>query len=74
MRKIDVISDPRSCLNRSTDEEPVFVIRGSDPIAGDVIRDWARRARRAGHREEKCVRAEREAREEFDTWPKKVPD
>lgn len=28
--------------------EPVFVIRGSDPVAGDAIRAYKRAARRAG--------------------------
>lgn len=31
------------CLGRSTDAEPVFVLCGRDPVAGDIIREWADR-------------------------------
>jgi len=35
------ISNPTSCLNQSQPDEPVFVICGRDPLAAEIIREWA---------------------------------
>lgn len=48
MIKKDEISNPSSCLNRATDDEPLFVLRGKDVTAPDVIRDWCFRRIDAG--------------------------
>lgn len=46
--KRDELSNPTSCLNKASDDEPVFVLRAHDPLAADTIRYWAglRRAQR----------------------------
>jgi hypothetical protein len=44
MLKKDEVSNPKSCLNKAADDEPVFVLRAKDPIAAEVVRDWAERA------------------------------
>lgn len=41
MIKRDEISDPYSCLNRASDDEPIFVLRAHDKIAPYVVRQWA---------------------------------
>jgi len=41
MKKIDELTDPRSCLNRATDDEPLFVLRANDELAPSVVRQWA---------------------------------
>lgn len=35
------LSNPESCLNKSEDDEPVFVICARDPLAAEIIREWA---------------------------------
>lgn len=48
MRKMDEIETEDSCLNRSGSEEPLFVLCGRDPAAGDAIREWIRQRVRMG--------------------------
>lgn len=43
MKKRDELADPKSCLNRAQDDEPIFVLLGRDPAAAETIRYWARR-------------------------------
>lgn len=43
MTKLEMISDPNSCLNKAADDEIVFTLRSKDPEAAETIRDWARR-------------------------------
>lgn len=43
MKKRDEISDPKSCLNKAHDDDWVFVLKQSDPVMPDAIRDWAKR-------------------------------
>jgi hypothetical protein len=45
MTKADELSNPQSCLNRSADDEPLFVICGRDQLSSDAVRDWAIRFR-----------------------------
>lgn len=40
MRKKDEISNPRSCLSKAQPDEMIFVLRGIDIAAPDVIRYW----------------------------------
>jgi hypothetical protein len=42
MLKKDEINNQHSCLNSAADDEPVFVLRGNDELAPQVIRAWAR--------------------------------
>lgn len=51
MKKRDEISNPNSCLNRAADDEPLFVLRGKDVAAPEVIRDWAHRRVMCGKNE-----------------------
>lgn len=41
MLKSEEIRDPRSCLNRATDNEPIFVLLARDQAAADTVRWWA---------------------------------
>lgn len=34
------LDNPDSCWNRAADDEPVFVLRATDPVAAKVIRYW----------------------------------
>jgi hypothetical protein len=33
-------SDPSSCLNKAHPNEPLFVLRGQDRVAAEVVRYW----------------------------------
>lgn len=41
MRKLKEISEPTSCLNRALDDEPIFVLKSTDELAGSIVRTWA---------------------------------
>ena len=49
----DEIKDPNSCLNRAADDEPIFVLRGKDPLFAKIVEEWATRALLAGLHEDK---------------------
>lgn len=54
--------------------EPLFTLRGRDPLAAETVRDWARRANDAGVSKTKVAEAILLA-DEMDAWePKKLPD
>jgi len=38
----------KGCLGKAADDEPVFILRGQDALAEDLVREWA--ARFAAHR------------------------
>lgn len=39
--KREELSNPKSCLNRASDDEPLFVLRAHDKVAPHVVRAWA---------------------------------
>ncbi len=41
MEKNQELLDPKSCLNKAADDEPLFVLRAHDKLAPVVIRLWA---------------------------------
>lgn len=41
MLKREEIETPTSCLNKSQDDEPIFVLCARDKLAPEVIRKWA---------------------------------
>lgn len=57
---------------RIPQDEPVFLIRGQDKVAGDAVRAWADlNDRNGGDRE--LSRQAREQAARMDTWPSKKP-
>jgi hypothetical protein len=61
-------------LSKARDDEPIFVLRGQDRLAPDVVRQWADRAEQAGCDTEK-VREAREVAAAMEAWPqRKLPD
>lgn len=60
MNKLEVITNPESCLNKAADDEPLFVLRGKDPLYAAVVRYWANIADGV-HEPEKIIAAYREA-------------
>jgi hypothetical protein len=43
MTKRENLADPNSCLNKAEDDEPLFILRASDPLAPALVRLWASR-------------------------------
>lgn len=59
------------CLSRCEPTEPVFVLRGQDPLAADLVREWAgMMAARFPERREKINGALALA-DAMDAWPTK---
>jgi hypothetical protein len=42
MNKAHELLSPTSCFNRAAPDEPIFVLRANDPLAPDIVREWAR--------------------------------
>lgn len=65
------IQDPAGLI---PEEEPVFIIRGQDVVAGDAVRAWADLAEAVGA-DPALVERARTWAERMDAWPvKKAPD
>lgn len=39
--KVDELRNADSCFNKAASDEPIFVLRGKDPLAGAAVRLWA---------------------------------
>lgn len=52
MLKIDELNTPTSTFNKALDDEPIFVLKSTDPAAPAVIRAWIRL------RQDTCITAE----------------
>jgi hypothetical protein len=74
MLKRDEIANPNSCLNKAADDEPVFVLRGRDALAPEIVRDWANRAEANGASADKVDEA-RALADKMHAWPaRRMPD
>ncbi len=74
MRKSQEIYDPNSCLNKAKSDEPIFVIRGQDALAVQVIAYWISLGLESGVPEDKLLDAFNTALA-MKAWPnRKVPD
>ena len=62
------------CLGKAADDEPVFILRGQDMLAPDLVELWAEMAE--GHRCDPAKVAEaRELAAKMRAWPiRKYPD
>jgi hypothetical protein len=83
MLKKDELTNPNSCLNRASDDEPLFVLRAQDVFAAAAIKEWAQLYRQAHAPGNKWDSEEHHAKYEeamtcadkFDTWEgRKIPD
>lgn len=68
--KRDEIKDPNSCLNRAADDEPIFVLRGKDPLSAKLVRTWAAGALLEGHHEDDKIKAAWRYADAMDAWRK----
>jgi hypothetical protein len=65
------------CYDKADADEPLFVLRSTDMLAPEMVREWAYRAMVAGTPIEKVQQARRDA-DAMEDWQiknsKKVPD
>jgi len=62
-----------TCLSKSQDDEPLFVLCARDPDASNTVRDWAARASLRGAPDSK-VSGARVVAEEMDRWREAHPE
>lgn len=61
-------------LAKAADDEPIFVLRATDPLAAETVRHWAAHALYRGVSPIK-VQAALDLADEMHAWPtKKLPD
>ena len=73
MLKRDELTNPKSCLNKAADDEPVFVLRAQDFTAPIVIREWLRI--NAGTIPFDKAEEARQLIAAMENWPnRKIPD
>jgi hypothetical protein len=64
----------KDLIRKVPDEEPLFILRGQDLLAPEIVRAWADAAERAGVRSGKIAGA-RNLAKEMERWPRrKLPD
>lgn len=68
MKKRDEIEQPNSCLNKAADHEPLFVLRGKDAIAPEVVEKWAQRAEELGIHEPRKIAEARALANQMREW------
>ena len=62
------------CLGKASDDEPVFILRGQDAHAADLVEKWAIWARASGCSNDKVNEAF-DLAEQMRRWPiRKFPD
>ena len=64
----------KGCLGKASPDEPVFILRGQDDLAEDLVEEWAIRAHVNGCGDDKVNEA-LELAEKMRQWePQKYPD
>lgn len=67
--KKQALAEPSSVLNKTADDEPIFVLRANDPCATEAISFWLSLAA-VTHEPEKCKQAY-EVLDQFRHWRRK---
>lgn len=73
MNKMQTISDPKSCLNKAESDEPIFVLRGKDPLAAQTVRNWAEAALALGTHSVGKAQDALEIAQRMDDWRNRQP-
>lgn len=66
MLKKDELLNANSCLNKAAPDEPVFVLRAKDPLAGMTVRHWATMA--TGTHEPEKLKEALELAQRMEAW------
>lgn len=70
----DMTRRVEGCLGKAHDDEPVFVLRGQDIFAADLVERWANLAEAQQCPASKVLAARAIARAMFEWRTKKLPD
>jgi hypothetical protein len=81
LQELENLKAGTGCLGKAADDEPLFILRGQDMLAPDLVRRWARQAEMSapGGRSEKAEEAYALA-DQMDAWcdanptRRKMPD
>ncbi len=68
MKRLDELTDPKSCINKASDDEPIFVLRANDPLAAGVVDYWANQAEGGNLHEVWKINTARELAQEMRRW------
>lgn len=71
MLKAQLLLDPKSCLNKASADEPVFVLRANDPAAPQAVRLWADMAEGGSLHSPEKIAGARNAADEMEAWQRK---
>lgn len=70
----EMAASGRGCLGKAADDEPVFILRGQDILAADLVDRWATLASLKGCPDAKVLEA-RALAQAMREWPtRKKPD
>lgn len=73
-KEVELLGAGLGCLGKADPEEPVFILRGQDALAADLVDEWAKRAQAAGCGMAKVMEAMNLANQ-MRNWPvHKMPD
>lgn len=77
-KELELMAEGLGCLGKAADDEPLFILRGQDALAADLVRTWAAKVEANCTMTEHLTGKVREARELADAmeaWPnKRLPD
>jgi hypothetical protein len=72
--ELELLALGKGCLGKADLNEPIFILRGQDMLAADLVDQWAIRARSWGCPEEKVQEAKELANAMRRWTPRKYPD
>lgn len=68
MLKKDELATPTSCLNKAEPDEPIFVLKATDPQAPMVVRHWVTMS--SGKQDKKKLDGALELAKKMEAWRK----
>lgn len=72
MKKCEEMREPKSCLNKAQSNEPLFVLRGKDPVGAATVRHWATMAE--GIHEPAKIQEALKLADQMDAWRNPPPE
>lgn len=70
----ELAAQGKGCLGKAADGEPIFILRGQDALAADLVERWAVEAQGVGCPWNKVLEAKRLAQAMREWSPQKNPD
>jgi hypothetical protein len=73
MLKRDELNFPTSCLNSADDDEPIFVLKSTDPLAPATVRFWADVRELEGKTRPEKIQEARSLASKMEDWQRLNP-